>query len=126
MSGASVSFRISRMMTMARSGPRPQFIPTTSAPAASRVRATSAGLSPPVPQAVFVRREGGSAERVRLDDVTAGREVPAGVAARDVAVIVVPELGARAVQEARREQLGAVAAVEDEDLAAAHALEDLP
>ncbi len=46
MRGASVTARISRMMVMARSGPRPQFIPTMSAPAASRVFATSAGLSP--------------------------------------------------------------------------------
>src|SRR2546425_9501098 len=34
------------MITMARSGPRPQFMPMTSAPAASRFLATSAGLSP--------------------------------------------------------------------------------
>src|SRR5882724_12150901 len=45
-SGASVTCRISRMITMARSGPRPQFMPTTSAPAARRFLATSAGLSP--------------------------------------------------------------------------------
>ncbi len=46
MSGASVTTRISRMMTIARSGPRPQFMPTMSAPAPSKVFATSAGLSP--------------------------------------------------------------------------------
>ena len=46
MSGASVTARISRMMTIARSGPRPQFMPTMSAPAPSRLFATSAGLSP--------------------------------------------------------------------------------
>src|SRR4030095_12845559 len=34
------------MMTIARSGPRPQFMPTTSAPAARRFFAPSAGLSP--------------------------------------------------------------------------------
>ena len=45
-SGASVTARISRMITMARSGPRPQFMPTMSAPASRSVRATSAGLSP--------------------------------------------------------------------------------
>src|SRR3972149_5823706 len=50
-SGASVTWRISRMMTMARSGPRPQFMPTTSAPAPRRVLATSAGLSPHIVRA---------------------------------------------------------------------------
>src|SRR3989338_2195003 len=45
-SGASVTWRISRMMTLAGTGPRPQFMPTTSAPAPRRVLATSAGLSP--------------------------------------------------------------------------------
>src|SRR6266436_8168209 len=45
-SGASVTCRISLMITIARSGPRPQFMPITSAPAATRFFTTSAGLSP--------------------------------------------------------------------------------
>ena len=45
-SGALVTLRMSRMMTMARSGPRPQFMPTMSAPALRRFLATSPALSP--------------------------------------------------------------------------------
>src|SRR5213596_1425899 len=200
------------MITMARSGPRPQFMPTTSAPAARRFLATSAGLSPhivrsrscrssnwknivaitgrsvtalrerrgllperllvllvgharvqrvilgesargadgardeaargrdlareprpldvqltrAVAQRVLVELEPRAAERVGLDDVAARVKIALVDAGHDVGVGVVPQLGARAVEQAGREQHGAVAAVEDERVSGLDALHDLP
>src|SRR5207247_2144780 len=118
------------MMTIARSGPRPQFIPTTSAPAARRLAATSAGLSPHI-----VRSRSCSSSYWKNIVAITGRSVTslhartAAVAVvgprDDVGVGVVPQPRAGAVGEARREQHGAVPAVEDEDLARVDALEDL-
>src|SRR3989442_1202662 len=69
---------------------------------------------------------GGATERVGLDDVAAGVDIPLVDRADDVGVGVVPQLRTGAVGETGREEHGAVAAVEDQRLALADALEDLP
>src|SRR5256885_866725 len=122
------------MMTIARSGPRPQFIPTTSAPAARRLRATSAGLSPHIVRSRSCSSSNwknivaitGRAVALLQARVAAGVEVALVDRADDVGVRVVPQLRAGAIQEPGGEEHRAVAAVEDQRLAAADALEDFP
>ena len=75
---------------------------------------------------VLVQLERGAAEGVGLDEVRARVEVALVDPAHHVRVRVVPELRAVAVAEARVEERGAVAAVEDQALAGAEALHDLP
>ena len=93
---------------------------------AREARALLIQLARPVADPVLVQLEPGAAERVGLDDLAA-RVVVALVDARDdICVRVVPQLRAGAVRQARREQLGPVAAVEDQHTAAPGALEHLP
>src|SRR5439155_9724654 len=83
-------------------------------------------LTRAVAQRVLVELEPRAAERVGLDDVAARVEIALVDAGHDVGVGVVPQLGARAVEQAGREQHGAVAAVEDERVSGLDALHDLP
>src|SRR4030095_2267148 len=75
---------------------------------------------------VLVELEPGAAEGVRLDDLAAGAEVARVDAPHDVGVRVGPQLGTGAVRAPGREQHGAVTAVEDERLAGADPVDDLP
>src|SRR5207245_4919943 len=74
---------------------------------------------------VHVQLEPGAAERVGLDDVAAGVEVPLVDAGHHVGVRVVPQLGAGAVEKPGREEHRAVAAVEHPRLAGADPVDDL-
>src|SRR5207249_8594341 len=74
----------------------------------------------------LVELQARAAKGVRLDDLAAGVEVALVDGPHDVGVGVVPQLGAGAVRQARREQHRAVAAVEHEPLAGPHPLEHVP
>src|SRR5207244_3654215 len=83
-------------------------------------------LARAVTDLVLVELESRAAERVGLDDLTAGVEISRVDAPHHVGVGVVPELGAGAVREPGGEQHRPVAAVEHERFAAADPLDDLP
>src|SRR5207247_10580574 len=95
-------------------------------PLARGLAALRFGLLRAVADLVLVELEAGSAERVGLDDVATGVEVALVDARDDIGVGVVPQLGTGAVEQTRREQHGAVPAVEDEALPRPHALHALP
>src|SRR4029077_14630365 len=75
---------------------------------------------------VLAQLERGAPEGVGLDQLRARVEVAPVDAPHHVVVGVVPQLRAVAVAEARVEERGAVAAVEDQALARADPLDDLP
>jgi hypothetical protein len=83
-------------------------------------------LAGPVADLVLVELEPGAAERVGLDEVRTRVEVALVDVADHVGMRVVPELGAGPVEEPGVEQRGAVAPVEDKQLARLHAPHDLP
>src|SRR5206468_2029194 len=91
-----------------------------------QARALLAQLPCPPADPVLAELEAAAAEGAGRADLAARVAVALVDPSHDVGVGVVPQLGTGAVREARREQHGAVAAVEDEDLARAHALADLP
>ena len=89
-------------------------------------RALLVQLARAITDLILVELEPGASERVGLDDVAAGVEVALMDPAHDVGVSVVPELGTGAVEKPGGEEHGAVAAVEDEGLAAPDPLDDFP
>ena len=93
---------------------------------ARQPRALLVQLARAVADLVLVELEPRAAEGVGLDEIRARVEVALVDAADHLGMRVVPELRAGAVEQARVEERGAVAAVEDEALPALRALDDLP